>query len=451
MAGKVTLVGAGPGDAALLTLKGQCALEQAEVVVYDRLVDREILSMIPDSARRINVGKNAGNHPVPQDEINHILLSEALAGHNVVRLKGGDSVVFGRGGEELELLAEHDVPFEVVPGITSALAAAAYAGIPVTHRDYCSSVHIITGHRRHDTDLVMDYDALVRLNGTLVFMMSVATFAEISKGLIAAGMPDDHPCAIVENGTRPEQRSFLTTVGDAQDCILREKISAPAVFIVGRVCTLADRMNWFEHLPLKGVSVYAARPRQDSHRLSNLLREQGARVWEVPTFQPAYLDFDLPDGNLIFSEAEAVESLFAMLKRNGQDARILAGRRLIAGSRDAQRALRAHGIIADQPDGMGTILKREDDARDGVSVWRRIPPKPMEDAEDAPFVLFTTLSGVESFEYAMAGRDLRTIKAVCIGEKTCQAAKMLGMEAFQARECTLGSLIERLKEIASES
>ena len=179
MSGKVTLVGAGPGDPGLLTLKGRTALEEAEVVVFDRLVGPEILSMIPPQAQRIDVGKEASHHPVPQEDINRILLEEALAGHRVVRLKGGDPFVFGRGGEEVELLARHGVEFEEVPGITSAISAPAYAGIPVTHRDLCSSVHIITGHARAGKALDIDFEALVRTRGTLVFLMGISTLPRI--------------------------------------------------------------------------------------------------------------------------------------------------------------------------------------------------------------------------------------------------------------------------------
>ena len=171
MSGKVTLVGAGPGDPGLLTVRGLEVLSQADVVVYDRLISPAVLDLIPTDARRIDVGKNAGCHPVPQHEINQILLREALAGHNVVRLKGGDPFVFGRGGEELEALARGGAAFEEVPGVTSAIAAAAYGGIPATHRDYASSLHIITGHARKDGPLNIDFEALVRVKGTLIFLM----------------------------------------------------------------------------------------------------------------------------------------------------------------------------------------------------------------------------------------------------------------------------------------
>ena len=203
--GKVWLVGAGPGDPGLLTLKGRDVLQSADVVVYDALVSQGILDLIPKNAHLIFAGKRSGNHLLPQEETNRVLLEEALAGNRVVRLKGGDPFLFGRGGEELELLVEHGVPFEIVPGITSAVAVPAYNGIPVTHRDYCSSVHIITGHRRRDHSYDIDFDALVRAKGTLVFLMGIAALPEICRGLLAAGMDPDMPAAVLEKGTTPEQ------------------------------------------------------------------------------------------------------------------------------------------------------------------------------------------------------------------------------------------------------
>lgn len=195
MPGKVTLVGAGPGDPGLLTRKGLEALERADVVVYDRLVSPAILALMPEGAVKINVGKEASRHPVPQEQINRILLEQAQQGHNVVRLKGGDPFLFGRGGEELELLAEHRIPFEEVPGITSAIAAPAYGGIPVTHRDCCSSLHIVTGHQRAGKELAIDFEALVRTGGTLVFLMGVSALPTICAGLLDAGMAPDTPAA----------------------------------------------------------------------------------------------------------------------------------------------------------------------------------------------------------------------------------------------------------------
>ena len=193
----VALVGAGPGEKGLLTLKGAERVREADVVLYDRFVGEEILAMIPDTAKKIDVGKTAGNHPVPQEEISRLLLEKAQEGLNVVRLKGGDPFVFGRGGEELELLRENGITFEVIPGVTAAVAGAAYAGIPVTHRNYASSVHVVTGHGKNNENPNINYKALVDTCGTLVFMMGVSAIEGICKGCIDAGMDSDMPGAII--------------------------------------------------------------------------------------------------------------------------------------------------------------------------------------------------------------------------------------------------------------
>ncbi|MBR3394861.1 MAG: uroporphyrinogen-III C-methyltransferase [Firmicutes bacterium] len=244
--GKVWLVGAGPGDPGLFTIKGREVLQQADVVVYDALISQEILDLIPGQTRRIFAGKRSGHHFLPQEETNRVLLDEALAGNNVVRLKGGDPFLFGRGGEELELLAENGVPFEVVPGVTSAFAVPAYNGIPVTHRDYCSSVHIVTGHRRKDRSIDIDFEALVRTKGTLIFLMGIAALADLCSGLLRAGMDPDMPAAVLEKGTTKEQRRIAATVGTLETACKEACVQTPAILIVGKVCELADTFSWFE-------------------------------------------------------------------------------------------------------------------------------------------------------------------------------------------------------------
>lgn len=220
-------------------------LEAAQTVVYDRLVGPDILALIPPNAERINVGKESGRHPVPQERISQLLAEKALEGKRVVRLKGGDCFLFGRGGEELEVLIQQGIPFEVAPGIPSPIGATAYAGIPVTHRDYCASVHLITGHRKMDGALSLDYGALARLSGTLVFLMSLATAGEIAAGLMEAGMDRETPAAVIEKGTRPEQRKLITTLERLEEDLQREKIGSPALILVGKVCALSDQFDWF--------------------------------------------------------------------------------------------------------------------------------------------------------------------------------------------------------------
>ncbi len=238
--GKVWLAGAGPGDAGLLTVRAKQLLEEADVIVYDALISAEILSQIPDEKELIHVGKRSGHHLVPQEGINEILLEEAKKGKKVLRLKGGDPFIFGRGGEELELLKENGIPFEVVPGVTSAAAVPAYAGIPITHRDYTSSFHVITGHPRKDGTSRIDYPSLVGLGGTLVFLMGIASMETILKGLMDAGMNENMPAAVLEKGTLAAQRRVVSTVSGLPKAAKEAGIGTPAIILVGEVCGLAD-------------------------------------------------------------------------------------------------------------------------------------------------------------------------------------------------------------------
>ena len=230
--GKVWLVGAGPGDIGLFTLKGLKVLEQADVVVYDSLVGQGVLSRIPENARLINVGKRASHHIMRQENINQVLLEEAQRGLRVVRLKGGDPFLFGRGGEELELLRENGIPYEVVPGVTSSIAVPAYNGVPVTHRDFCSSVHIITGHKRAGEEYDIDFRALVDTKGTLVFLMGVSALPDICEGLIGAGMEKDMPAAILQKGTTAGQKRIVATVSTLEEEVKRQGIETPAMWWV---------------------------------------------------------------------------------------------------------------------------------------------------------------------------------------------------------------------------
>lgn len=243
--GFVALVGAGPGEVGLLTIRGKDYIERADVVVYDRLVSREILDLIPMTAKLIDVGKQNSHHKVPQDQINEILLNEAMKENLVVRLKGGDPFLFGRGGEELDLLIQNNIPFEVVPGITSAIAVPSYAGIPVTHRDFCSSLHIITGHQKENGDLKINYDALCKTEGTLVFLMSVSSLKQIMEGLLEAQMAPHTPAAIIENGTTQGQRKIIGTIENLFEKAVNEKIGSPSIIVVGNVCSLSEQYDWF--------------------------------------------------------------------------------------------------------------------------------------------------------------------------------------------------------------
>ena len=493
--GKVWLVGAGPSDAGLMTLKGKALLEQADVVVYDALVGAGIMGMIGQNARRINVGKHAGSHPVPQEQINRILLWESLAGNKVVRLKGGDPFLFGRGGEELELLCEHDVPFEVVPGVTSAIAVPAYAGIPVTHRDYCSSVHIITGHTKNRTEAQIDYSALVRLSGTLVFLMGVGALPVICKELVAAGMPETTPAAVLEQGTTARQRRIAGTVATLPALAEQQQAKTPAIIVVGEVCGLADRFDWVGHRPLAGRRMVVTRPRASTGTLCALLREQGAEVIELPSIEtrPICPNHALEQaiaqisdyGWLVFTSPAGVDVFFTHLRQGKRDVRALGEIRLAAIGAATAKAIEHHGLIcALMPDeynaaALGELLAKQAGgervliarAKEGAPEL----PERLRQAEiafdDLPLyetiytqadadgvqelvqtggiddLLFTSASTVHGFVKTVGdGLDYSKIRAVCIGASTARAAEQYGMPVLVARQATIAAMVEILLE-----
>jgi uroporphyrinogen III methyltransferase/synthase len=355
--GKVWLVGAGPSDLGLFTLKGKRVLEQADVVVYDKLVGQGILSLMPRDAKKINVGKVAGNHPVPQEEINKILLREAQEGNRVVRLKGGDPFLFGRGGEELELLTEYGIPFEIVPGVTSAISVPAYNGIPVTHRDFCSSLHIITGHTKKSASADIDYQSLVKLNGTLVFLMGVAAMPSICQGLMEAGMDPDMPAAVLERGTTPHQRRVVSTLKDLVGESNKARIQTPAIIVVDKVCSLAEHFHWVEDRPLGHLKVLITRPKDRGSTLTAKLQELGAEVLEAPALETDMIENDpqieeelerLQDYQwLAFTSPYGVKAFFQKLGEMKKDIRDLKGLKIAAVGQTTRKAIEERGIMVD--------------------------------------------------------------------------------------------------------
>ncbi len=343
----VFLVGAGPGDPGLITRRGADLLAQAEVVVYDRLADPSLLDLAPAAAERVNVGKAPGNVEMDQDGINAVLVDRGKAGKLVVRLKGGDPFVFGRGGEEAEVLAAAGVAFEVVPGITSAIAAPAYAGIPVTHRGLSTHVTVVTGHEdpaKGTTDT--DWDALARAGGTLVILMGAGRIGDLAARLVAGGRSPDTPVAAVRWGTRPEQRTLratLATIGDAG-------VRPPSAIVVGPVAALD--LTWFESRPLFGRTIVITRAREQASALRVRLEALGAAVIELPSIALEPVDVSLPDltryGWLVLTSANGVAAFFDRgLEPAGLDARALAGLRVAAIGRGTADALAGQGIRAD--------------------------------------------------------------------------------------------------------
>ena len=501
MTGKVWLVGAGPGDAGLLTLKGKQVLSEADVVVYDALVGAGVLSLIPESAKLIFAGKRAGNHYLRQEETNRVLLEEAQKGLKVVRLKGGDPFLFGRGGEELELLAANGIPFEVVPGVTSAIAVPAYNGIPVTHRDYCASVHIITGHRRADSSLDIDFEALVRTKGTLVFLMGVSTLPEICTGLLKAGLAPETPAAVLEQGTTPRQARIGATVATlAEECARRE-VHTPAIIVVGQVCALAEVFSWYEKRPLAGVRVLLTRPKELSSRMAALLRQDGAEVLELPAIRTVPAEDGAPLAQslkelekggydwLVFTSPSGVRIFFEKLTELS-DIRALAGVKAAAIGQGSEKALRSFGIKADfvpsayDAETLGRELRQicrpgqrlliprarigdpalVEELRKGGelsvtdlpiydTVYASSPAvdeKALLEAGEIDYAVFTSASTVKGFAEAVGETDYSGVKAVCIGKQTAAAASALGMQVRTAEKASLPALADCLRSAVEE-
>jgi uroporphyrinogen III methyltransferase / synthase len=344
----VYLVGAGPGDPGLLTARALELIARAETILYDRLIPAQALLGARADAELLFVGKQGGGASVPQEHTQALMIERAQAGRTVVRLKGGDPFVFGRGGEEALALREAGIDFEVVPGVTAGVAAAAYAGIPVTHRGLSTAVALVTGHTEESE---LQWDALAMFPGTLVFYMGVSQLERISRSLIEAGRPGSDPVALVERGTLPDQRAVTATLDTVAEVALREQIKAPAITIVGPVAGLAEELRWLPSGPLSGRTVAVTRASAQTSSLAERLRELGAEVVQAPTIRVQELagppldpaPYDL----FCLTSPNGVELFFKRLADGGRDARSLAHARVAAIGATTARALAAHGIAAD--------------------------------------------------------------------------------------------------------
>lgn len=503
--GKVWLAGAGPGDAGLLTVKARQLIDMADAIVYDALVSAEILSLIPQEKEIIYVGKRSGHHLVPQEEINEILLREAGRGKAVLRLKGGDPFVFGRGGEELEALAEQGIPFEVVPGITSSVAVPAYAGIPITHRDYTSSFHVITGHPRKDGSSRIDFASLAKLGGTLVFLMSISSMDMILQGLMDAGLAKDTPAAVLENGTLSVQRSVVSTAEHLSEKAKEAGIGTPAIILVGEVCRLSELFSWAGKRPLGGRQIVTTRPRQNSSELAEKLRSLGAQVIELPSIRTraitpnpalkrAMESFGGSEGQewLVFTSPVGVQTFFEQLTHMHLDIRQIfrgpAQIKTAAIGSATERALLNYGLLTDvvpevycaselgkqiaqaaAPDSRITIVRAQDgsgellppllqaglDVKDiplyeticetQVDLRERI--ETLLGAGQIDAVTFTSASTVRGFVQSSGPLDYEKICAVCIGEQTAKEAKSYGMQVYIAKKATIDSMTELITEL----
>jgi uroporphyrinogen III methyltransferase/synthase len=476
----VYLVGAGPGDPGLLTVRGAELLRRADVVVYDRLASPALLELAPAGAALVDVGKAPGRVAMTQEQINELLVARGKAGLEVVRLKGGDPFVFGRGGEEAESCRDAGVAFEVVPGITSAIAAPAYAGIPVTHRGLSTSVTIVTGHEdpeKGPTDT--DWDALARAGGTIVVLMGAGRVSEIAKALIAGGRDAATPVAAVRWGTRPEQRTVRATL----ETIDQLGVEAPSAIVVGAVAGLD--LAWFEQRPLFGRSIVVTRAREQASELRTRLEQLGAEVIELPSIALAPVDFSLPAlaafSWLVFTSANGVDAFFDRgLVPVGLDARALAPVRVAAIGPGTADALATRGVRADlvpprfvaeslleafpdpEPKGSRVLIARAASARDVLpeglvargyevevlAVYETVPVAPDPDhlarvrAGEVDAVTFTSSSTVKNF-CAAVGPITPQPSVISIGPITSETARELGLRVdTEADPHTIDGLVE---------
>lgn len=503
MPGKVFLVGAGPGDPGLITVKGLNCLRQAEVVVYDRLLDPGLLAAAPANAERVFVGKERGGQALTQAQINELLAERAAAGQIVVRLKGGDPLVLGRGGEEAQYLAQRDIPFALVPGVTAATAAAAYAGIPVTQRGLASAFTVVSGSEAPDKDeSAIPWDTLARTGGTLVILMGWAALPSILARLQQSGLPAATPVALVQWGTWPQQRTVTGTLSDVYDLAQAAGLTAPVAAIIGPVVRLREELAWFDRRPLFGKRVLITRSRVQASLLRELLAEQGAETLELPTIEiaplPDYTDldaalgrygllpFDNPFGKisnywLIFASVNAVAAVFERLELAGQDARALAGATVAAIGPATAAALADRGIRADfvpqtavselavselagrEWEGLPVLLPGADIGRDAlaqglaaqgarverIAAYRTIvPPGAAEQARricggGIEVITFTSSSTVRNLLELLGGDKalLEPALIACIGPVTAAAARELGLRVdLVAAEATVEGL-----------
>jgi uroporphyrinogen III methyltransferase/synthase len=491
-AGVVYLVGAGPGDPGLMTARALELLASADLILHDRLIPRAALDGARADAEVLDVGKEPGNPKLDQSEIERRMVEAARQGRSVVRLKGGDPFVFGRGGEEGEVLAAAGVQFEVVPGVTAGVAAPAYAGIPVTHRDDASAVAFVTGHEDPEKDeSALDWEALARFPGTLVLYMGVKRLGENAEALVKAGRDPGEAAAAIERGTMPGQRTVTATLATIAAEVEREGVRAPAIVVVGPVAARREALAWLERRPLAGRGVVVTRARAQASALARRLAEFGAEVVELPAIrieprsdsaEVRRAVHDLPSYALVcLTSANGVELLFEAMATAGLDTRALANATVAAIGPGTAAALREHGIVADVvPErfvaeslvealaevpvrGRPVLLARAGEARDvlpqalrdrgadvdDVILYETVAEEPdpaaVDAAQDADYLTFTSSSTVRNLVAALGERLPRGARVVSIGPVTSAAVREAGLEVdVEAERHDIDGLIAAL-------
>jgi uroporphyrinogen III methyltransferase/synthase len=499
--GTVYLIGAGPGDAGLITVRGASLLGRADVVVYDALVNLDLLRLAPKEAELIYAGKRSGDHAIPQDELSRLLVEKARAGKCVVRLKGGDPYVFGRGGEEAEELAAANVAFEVVPGVSSSFAGPSYAGIPLTHRDYCSSFTVVTGHEEPGKEeLEVDWAEVARAPGTKVVLMGVVRIKAISEALIAHGMPEETEVAMIRWATTGRQQSIFGTLKTIASVAETAGFKPPGLIVIGGVVRLHKKLNWFEKRSLFGRRIVVTRTRQQASQLAQDLLERGADVLEIPTIRiglptnrqnvaDALLELNAYDW-LVFTSPNGVDTFFEFFFKAFEDLRDIGGVRIAAvGPATAAKLRQLHLKVDAMPEeftaakvveameplgsleNLRVLLLRAEVANrelpkqleeigaivDDVACYKTSP-----ETEDrngaaarlletgADWITFTSSSTVENFHARFDLKQLLQrhprIKLASIGPETSKAIVALGLTpTVEAREHTTAGLVKALE------
>jgi uroporphyrinogen III methyltransferase/synthase len=480
----VYLVGAGPGDPGLLTIRAIKLVAEADVIVYDRLIPSAALSAAKPEAELIYAGKQGGGEAVDQGEIERTLIEQGRLGRMVVRLKGGDPFVFGRGGEEAEALRTAGIEFEVVPGVTAGVAAPAYAGIPVTHRDLASAVAFVTGHEDPaKPESALDWDALAAFPGTLVIYMGVRRLDAIVERLRGAGRRAGEPAAVIQQGTLPRQRVVTGTLQTIAADASAAGVRAPAIVVVGAVAQEREQLRWFERRPLSGVSVAVTRARAQASDLADRLQSLGAAVIEAPAIRIVPLDGPAPDLDgydlVCMTSPNGVGLLFERLMAAGLDARALAGKTIAAIGPGTAAALREHGVVADViperfvAEGLidalnevrvqRALIARAAEARDAlpdalrqrgaevdvVALYETVA-EPLSDEQlarlaEADYVTFTSSSTVRYLLERTGGDRLGDARLVSIGPVTSAALRERGLEPHVEAKChDIDGLIDAL-------
>lgn len=494
MVGKVYLVGAGPGDEGLMTIKGMEKIEMADSIVYDELANARLLDHANKACEIIYVGKKAGNHSLHQEKINQLLVKLAREGKRVVRLKGGDPYVFGRGGEEGQVLYKEQIPFEVVPGITSAIGGLAYAGIPITHREVASSFHVITGHLKSEA-LELEFEALAKIKGTLVFLMGVENLHNICEKLMLNGKDPRTPCAVIYRASTPSQRTLVSSLGELMQDAKAANIEPPSLIVIGEVVKYRDQLNFFESKPLFGKRIAVTRSRVQASDLVKKIEDLGGIAIPCPILKNEPIPSDELQKaideiskytHIIFTSVNGVDLFFKELYKKDMDARALWGTKITAIGKTTQDHLGNRGIRADfvpqKYVGEGIVellsekleptdrilIPRSENARDylvtelsklcqveEVILYRTVFEEDREEGVDellkrgeVDFVTFASSSTVDFF-IQLLGKDykeiLEKVKLVSIGPITSKQIRHYGLTVdYEAKEYTIDGMIEEI-------